>query len=171
MATDSPTKPTRTDTIALGAPRTKPLSVLVLRRLHCNGLIANGYCPYDRTQLTQIPPKSFVASWHETDLTRCLLFGRYRGISGSNTDIVKLSRMTHKRHPPALLCCNSEGGFSPFRKANLGRVRWPIAGRPRVPQTSRRVRGNVNRRTNLFLGSWRERNAAKEETRCPSRSV
>src|ERR1700687_5873019 len=28
--------------------------------------------------------------------------------------------MTHKRHPQALLCCNSEGGFSPFRKANFG---------------------------------------------------
>src|SRR4029077_2997976 len=68
MATDSTTKPTRTDTIALEAPRTKPLSVLVLRRLHCNGLIAIGYCPYDRTHLTQIPPKSFVASWHERDM-------------------------------------------------------------------------------------------------------
>jgi hypothetical protein len=39
-----------------------------------------------------------VAYWHETDLTRCLLFGRYRGISGSNTDIVKLSRMPHLGH-------------------------------------------------------------------------
>jgi hypothetical protein len=60
---------------------------------------------------------------------------------------------------------------APFGRPILGRVRWPIAGRPRVLQTSRRVRGNVNRRTNPFPGSWRERNAAKEETRCPSRSV
>jgi hypothetical protein len=44
--------------------------VLVLRRLHCNGLISTGYCPYDRTHLTQIPQKSLVAPWHFSEVVR-----------------------------------------------------------------------------------------------------
>src|SRR6267142_6552042 len=89
METDSPTKPTRTDTIALGPPRTKPLSVLVLRRLHCNGLIATGYCPYHRTHLTQVPPKSFFASW--------ALFERKR--SNSRRRFIEVKRTSRLRAP------------------------------------------------------------------------
>jgi hypothetical protein len=50
-------------------------------------------------KISFVTPKGLFQQYrHETDLTRCRLFGRYRGISGSNTDIVKLSRMTHSGH-------------------------------------------------------------------------
>jgi hypothetical protein len=39
-------------------------------------------------KISFVTPKGLFQQYrHETDLTRCRLFGRYRGISGSNTDI------------------------------------------------------------------------------------
>jgi hypothetical protein len=37
--------------------------------------------------------------WHFSEVLRCPLYGRYRGKSGSETDIVKLSRRTLNGHP------------------------------------------------------------------------
>src|SRR5712664_1601341 len=38
-----------------------------------------------------------VRKWHEPDLQRCLLFGRYRGKTGHGADSPSRSRMTLKR--------------------------------------------------------------------------
>lgn len=39
-----------------------------------------------------------VAYWPSTDLTKCLLDDRYRGISGLYSDIVNVKRLTHNGH-------------------------------------------------------------------------
>ncbi len=40
----------------------------------------------------------FGRDWHEADVPRCLLCGRYQGISGRNADIGNPSKMTRLRH-------------------------------------------------------------------------
>jgi hypothetical protein len=39
---------------------------------------------------------NFVCLWHQPDLPARPLFGRERGESGSDADIVKPSKMTHR---------------------------------------------------------------------------
>jgi len=43
-------------------------------------------------------------SWHKCEVLRCPLYSRYRGKSGSDTDIVKLSRMTQLGHVAVKAC-------------------------------------------------------------------
>jgi hypothetical protein len=38
-----------------------------------------------------------VHTWHKCEMPRCPLYRRYRGQSGSDSDIVKLTRLTHSR--------------------------------------------------------------------------
>src|SRR6266481_765308 len=86
-----------------------------------------------------LPPRSglersdFVL-WHFSEVLRCPLYGRYRGKSGSETDIVKLSRRTHT-------------GSRHLRHEAAGRVQFrpSTAARYRHHPADRMPRGSVSR--------------------------
>ena len=43
---------------------------------------------------------AYVASWHETDIPRCPVFGRYRGYSRHGPKCLEGRLLTHRRHRP-----------------------------------------------------------------------
>jgi hypothetical protein len=54
---------------------------------------------------------AWVSSWPQTDLARCPLDGRYRGVSGRNADIAEVKRLTHFGPQGASLLASGPPGF------------------------------------------------------------